>query len=366
MVVERTEAVDEAALMSALLVQFYGGEAHEAVPREVLVSHAPTDQQELADWLTERRGARVQVRVPQRGDKRQLLAELTGNATRALATQKLRRGGDLTTRSRALAELQEALELDEAPLRIECIDISTLQGTDTVASLVVFEDGLPKTSDYRRYTVSAADDTAAIAEVVRRRLRSLLAAREAAATAARDQTGMEQPVVEQPAGPPRRFAYPPNLLVVDGGQPQVAAAARVMAELGVPDVALCGLAKRLEEVWLPGTDDPVIMARQSEGLYLLQRVRDEAHRFAISAHRAKRSKRMTLSALDGVPGVGEIRRKALLKHFGSVRKLRAASVEEVACVPGIGAATAAAIVAALATSADSPAVNVTTGELLED
>lgn len=366
MVVERTEAVDEAALISALLVQFYGGEAQDSVPREVLVSHAPADHLELCDWLTERRGARVQVRVPQRGDKRQLLTELTGNATRALATQKLRRGGDLTTRSRALAELQEALELDEAPLRIECIDISTLQGSDTVASLVVFEDGLPKTSDYRRYTVAAADDTAAIAEVVRRRLRSLLAAREAPPTAVGDQITVDRAVADPDIVTRRRFAYPPNLLVVDGGQPQVAAAARVMAELGVPDVALCGLAKRLEEVWLPGADDPVIMARQSEGLYLLQRVRDEAHRFAISAHRAKRSKRMTLSALDGVPGVGEIRRKALLKHFGSVRKLRAASAEEVACVPGIGAATAAAIVATLSTSAGSPAVNVTTGELLED
>ena len=354
MVVERTDATDEAALMSALLVQFYGGEDSESVPREVLVSHPPAEPAELVDWLTQRRGARVDVRVPQRGDKRQLLAELTGNATRALATQKLRRGGDLTTRSKALAELQDALELDEAPLRIECIDISTLQGTDTVASLVVFEDGLPKTSDYRRYTVAAGDDTAAIAEVVRRRLKSLLAARVAAAAA------------DPEATPARRFAYPPNLLVVDGGQPQVAAAARVMAELGIHDVALCGLAKRLEEVWLPGAADPVILARQSEGLYLLQRVRDEAHRFAISAHRAKRSKRMTLSALDEVPGVGEIRRKALLTHFGSVRRLRAASEEEVACVPGIGAATATAIVAALAAAPGSPGVNVTTGELLED
>ena len=359
MVVERTDDVDESALMSALLLQFYGGESSESVPREVLVSQAPTDLDNLSLWLAQRRGSRVIVRVPQRGDKRQLLTELSGNASRALATQKLRRGGDLTSRSKALAELQEALDLDEAPLRIECIDISTLQGTDSVASLVVFEDGLPKSSDYRRYTVSASDDTAAIAEVVRRRMRALLAARSA-------ETAVDPATADAETGPRRRFAYPPNLLVVDGGQPQVAAAARVMAELGVLDVALCGLAKRLEEVWLPGTDEPVILARQSEGLYLLQRVRDEAHRFAITAHRAKRSKRMTLSALDGVPGVGESRRKALLKHFGSVRKLRAASVEEVACVPGIGTATATAIVAALTEPSATPAVNVTTGELLEE
>jgi excinuclease ABC subunit C len=229
--------------------------------------------------------------------------------------------------------------LSDAPLRIECVDISHVQGTDVVASLVVFEDGLPRKSDYRHYAIKEAagdgrsDDVASISEVTRRRFWRHV-----------QDTHTEEFAAE---GRSRKFAYPPNLYVVDGGAPQVNAAAAVLEELGVTDVAVIGLAKRLEEVWVPGEPDPVIMPRNSEGLYLLQRVRDEAHRFAITFHRSKRSKRMTASALDAVPGLGEHRRKALVTHFGSVARLKQASVEEITSVPGIGVTTAAAVLAAL-------------------
>ncbi len=360
MVVERVEDTDTEALAAALLQQFYGGEEGEAVPRQVLVSHLPADTVSLREWLATRRGSGVDLRVPRRGDKASLVAELTRNAEQALALHKTKRGGDLTTRSLALAELQEGLGLPDAPLRIECIDISTLQGTDTVASMVVFEDGLPRTSEYRRFNIKgAADDTAAVAEVVTRRFRRLLADRHEA-------TDLEAALGAVAEERPGKFAYPPNLLMIDGGRPQVEAAQRALDELGIDDVAVAGLAKRLEEVWLPGEADPVILGRQSEGLYLLQRVRDEAHRFAIAAHRAKRSKRMTASALDDVPGLGQARKKALLKAFGSLRRLRLASAEEVASVPGLGPATAAAVVAALAGQSATPAVNVTTGEVIQE
>ena len=287
------------------------------------------------------RGSAVDIRVPQRGDKKNLMQTVARNAGQALVLHKTRRAGDLTTRSQALNEIQEALGLSEAPLRIECYDVSNLQGTEVVASMVVFEDGLPRKSEYRRFAIKGVegqDDTASIHEVITRRFTRYLADRGATRQAEDDVTdaSAEQPVVEQR----RRFAYPPQLVVVDGGPPQVAAAARALAELGVVDVALCGLAKRLEEVWLPGEEYPTVLPRTSEGLYLLQRVRDEAHRFAITFHRQRRSKAMTSSVLDDVPGLGPARRKALLKHFGSVKRLRAADVEEVAQVPGLGRATA--------------------------
>lgn len=334
-------------LVEQFLTQFYGeqaelgGAADEAtnpVPREVLVPVLPPNADELAAWLSGLRGSRVSLRVPVRGDKRTLAETVQRNAHEALAQHKLKRAGDFNARSEALQSIQDTLGLAEAPLRIECVDISHVQGTDVVASLVVFEDGLPRKSDYRHYAIREAagggrsDDVASIAEVTRRRfLRHVSDAQPDPSTDQR----------------PRRFAYPPNLFVVDGGAPQVNAAAAVLEELGVTDVAVIGLAKRLEEVWVPSEPDPVIFPRNSEGLYLLQRVRDEAHRFAISYHRSKRSKRMTASALDAVRGLGEQRRKALVTHFGSVARLKEATVEEITAVPGIGVATARAVLAAL-------------------
>ncbi len=338
----------EAALVEQFLTQFYGeqaelnGAADESinpVPKEVLVPCLPPSAGELTEWLSGLRGSRVALRVPRRGDKRALADTVHRNAQEALQQHKLKRAGDFTARSAALQNIQESLGLAEAPLRIECVDISHVQGTDVVGSLVVFEDGLPRKPDYRHFAIREAagegrsDDVASIAEVTRRRfLRHL-----------RDSGGDGD---NADAGK-RRFAYPPNLFVVDGGVPQVNAAQSVLDELGITDVAVIGLAKRLEEVWVPGEPDPVILPRNSEGLYLLQRVRDEAHRFAISYHRSKRSKRMTASALDTVRGLGETRRKALVTHFGSLARLRQASVAEITEVPGIGAATAAAVLEAL-------------------
>jgi excinuclease ABC subunit C len=337
----------QAHLVEQFLTQFYGDQAElggaaddttNLVPRQVLVPVLPDNAEELAAWLSGLRGSNVQLRVPARGDKRALAETVHRNAQDALAQHKLKRAGDFNARSEALQNIQEFLGLADAPLRIECIDISHVQGTDVVASLVVFEDGLPRKSDYRHYAIREAagdgrsDDVASIAEVTRRRF-------------ARHVADAQAPVVED--GKARKFAYPPNLFVVDGGAPQVNAAAAVLDELGVTDVAVIGLAKRLEEVWVPAEPDPVIMPRNSDGLYLLQRVRDEAHRFAISYHRSKRSKRMTASALDSVRGLGEHRRKALVTHFGSVARLKDASVEEITAVPGIGVATANAVLEAL-------------------
>jgi excinuclease ABC subunit C len=352
-VVDKVEDLDTPALVGTFVEQLYG--AADEVPREVLVPTLPYDSQTLAEWLSGIRGSRVTVRVPERGPKRDLQETVTRNAVQAFQLHKLRRAGDLSARSKALGEIQDALGLPDAPLRIECFDISNLQGTSVVGSMVVFEDGLARKSEYRRFAVrrvDGQDDTAAMYEVVHRRF-------------ARYTDERDKPPPNEAEGEKRRFAYPPNLVVVDGGPPQVAAAARAMDELGVVDVSLCGLAKRLEEVWLPEQDEPVIMPRTSEGLYLLQRVRDEAHRFAIAYHRQKRSKSMITSALDGVPGLGETRRKALLKHFGSVKRLRAATPDEIAAVPGIGPKTAVTIAAALAATAPAPAVDPATGEILE-
>ncbi|RLK12457.1 excinuclease ABC subunit C [Micromonospora sp. M71_S20] len=381
-VVEKTEELSTGDLVHHFCTQVYGGEQGEAdVPRELLVPALPADADALADWLSGHRGSRVSLRVPQRGDKRSLLETVERNAKDALARHKLRRAGDLTTRSKALDEITEALDMRTSPLRIECFDISQMQGTDVVASMVVFEDGLPRKSEYRRFIIrGATDDLSAMSEVLRRRFARYLDARaetgEAGVEPADDPVAPAgQPAPSEPhqpggsdertvgtlidptTGRPRRFAYPPQLVVVDGGAPQVAAAAQALAELGVDDVALCGLAKRLEEVWLPDDEFPVILPRTSEGLYLLQRVRDEAHRFAITFHRQRRSKRMTESALDRVPGLGEVRRKALLRHFGSLKRLSAATVEEITEVPGVGRRTAEAILAALGGEAKAPATD---------
>jgi excinuclease ABC subunit C len=357
-VVDKIDEIDVSGLVTQFLSQFYGDQAELAsesgaaadvmpVPREVLVPELPDDTDAVADWLSELRGSRVQVRIPQRGDKRALMETLERNAKDAFTQHKLRRAGDLTARSAALQELQDALGLDTAPLRIECIDISHIQGSDVVASLVVFEDGLARKSEYRRFAIKEAateGDVASIAEVVRRRFyRYLQETKEPETTT---------PGIDPETGRPKKFAYAPNLLVVDGAGPQANAAADVLAEMGVQDVAVVGLAKRLEEVWLPADPEPTILSRTSEGLYLLQRVRDEAHRFAIAYHRAKRSKRMITSALDGIPGLGQSRKAALLKHFGSVKRLREATVDDISGVPGIGAHTAALVHSALAAETD--------------
>ncbi|WP_462202641.1 excinuclease ABC subunit UvrC [Frankia sp. CcWB3] len=368
------------------------GSQGEGIPREILVPALPPGVEAATELLGAARGSRVEVRVPRRGDKRTLLETVERNAKQAFALHRTKRASDLTARSRALAELQEALELPDAPLRIECFDVSNTQGTNVAASMVVFEDGLPRKSEYRRFAIrgiagregagrdgAAGDDVASMYETIHRRFSRYLAERSRVGELADIADIADAPDAAQPIDPgtgrPRRFAYPPNLVVVDGGAPQVAAAARALDELGIDagpgGVALCGLAKRLEEVWLPGTADPVILPRTSEALYLLQRVRDEAHRFAIAYHRQKRSTAMVASALDEVPGLGDTRRKALLRYFGSVAKVRAASAEQIAQVSGIGPRTAAAIVTALARSApgraDAPApvVDPHTGEILD-
>ena len=373
-VADKVDDSDTAQLVEGFLQQLYADEAGDAIPREVLVPAMPPDHAALEHWLTEKRGAKVQIRVPQRGDKKALQETVARNAMQALGLHKTKRASDLTTRNRALEEIQAALDLPEAPLRIECYDISNLQGTEVVGSMVVFEDGLARKSEYRRFVVRGVEgqnDVASMHEVITRRFRRLLDERAEAP----DLDGMaegdaEGPMLVDPdTWRPRKFAYAPGLVVVDGGPPQVAAAQRALDELGIDDIPVCGLAKRLEEVWLPSQEDPVILPRTSEGLYLLQRIRDEAHRFAITHHRSRRSKSMVESLLDDVPGLGEVRRKSLLKQFGSLKRLRAATVEEIAAVPGIGPRTAEAIVAALAdhTGRATPtvSVNTATGEIEE-
>ena len=377
-VIERgsEDTVDASSIVEHLLQQVYGGESPEGVPREVLVPVLPPDPAHMGEWLTRLRGAQVDLRVPRRGDKRALMETVRRNAEQSLVRHKVARAGDLTARSLALQELQDGLDLASAPLRIECFDVSHVQGTNVVASMVVFEDGLPRKAEYRRFIVKGAigpitqvgglnpkiDDTAAMREVLSRRFRRYLDDRAVAS----DIEGTVGTAIDPDTGRPRRFAYPPNLVVVDGGLPQVNAARAALSELGIDDVALVGLAKRLEEVWIPGMDFPAILPRASEGLYLLQRVRDEAHRFAITFHRQRRSKAMTTSVLDDIPGLGDVRRKSLLRHFGSVKRLKEASAEQIQEVPGIGGALAATIERALSHPAaqSAPAVNVTTGELL--
>jgi excinuclease ABC subunit C len=367
-VLDKVEDVTPAGLVEVFLGQAYGDNpagteaVNAGIPREVLVPELPPDRVAMTQWLSERRGGPVDLRVPQRGDKKALMETVARNAGQSLALHKTRRASDLTTRSKALSEIQEALGLDDAPLRIECYDVSNLQGTHVVASMVVFEDGLARKSEYRRFAIKGTggtDDIASIFEVITRRFRRYLAEREKTGELdtlgdpAADEDQDQDPTAERPVvDAPKKFAYPPNLVVVDGGPLQADAAARALAELGIDDIAVCGLAKRLEEVWMPGEEYPVILPRSSEGLYLLQRVRDEAHRFAINYHRQKRGQAATTSALDDVPGLGPARRKTLLKHFGSVRKLGAATVEEIAAVPGIGPKLALTISAALS-SADA-------------
>lgn len=424
-VTDKVEAVDTAGLVEHALQQLYGEESGDSVPKEVLVPALPEDPDAVSQWLAGRRGSLVSLRIPQRGDKKDLMGTVQRNAQQALGLHKTKRASDLTTRSRALEEIAEALGLDTAPLRVECFDISHLQGEDVVASMVVFEDGLARKSEYRRFQIKGfegQDDVRSMNEVIGRRFKRYLQEKERTgeweeapaptgpvpapaglassgpASSGPAPTGpVPAPALPAPAGPapagpapsgpvpasgapvpareepreddgrPKRFAYPPQLVVVDGGQPQVAAAKRALDELGIDDIAVCGLAKRLEEVWLPDDDDPVVLPRSSEGLYLLQRIRDEAHRFAITYQRAKRAKRIRSSPLDDVPGLGETRKQALIKHFGSVKKLRQATIDEICEVPGIGRRTAESVAVAFAAAAPAaPAVNTATGEIIEE
>ncbi|MBA8794272.1 excinuclease ABC subunit C [Friedmanniella endophytica] len=373
-VADRVDEGDTAELIERFLLQLYGDAAgadatpEQAIPREILVPALPPSVEVVSDLLSEQRGGPVHIRVPRRGDKRTLMDTVSRNAQETLIRHKTKRAADLSTRNRALEEIQEALDLPSAPLRIECYDISNLQGTEVVASMVVFEDGLPRKGEYRRFVIRGVDgqnDVAAMHEVITRRFRRLLDDRLAMQEHG-DGTGAEGALLVDPTtGAPKKFAYAPQLIVVDGGPPQVAAAAQAMRELGITDVALCGLAKRLEEVWLPDEDDPMILPRTSEGLYLLQRLRDEAHRFAITHHRSRRSRSMVESTLDEIPGLGEVRRKALLAYFGSLKKLRAATVEDIAAVPGFGTKTAISVKAALDAKPVRESVNTATGEIIE-
>ncbi|MFJ2258231.1 excinuclease ABC subunit UvrC [Streptomyces sp. NPDC087844] len=364
-VTDKVEAVTTGDLVEHALQQLYGEETGDSVPKEVLVPALPDPVEPVQEWLTERRGSNVSLRIPQRGDKKALMETVQRNALHSLALHKTKRASDLTTRSRALEEIAEALGLDSVPLRVECYDISHLQGDDVVASMVVFEDGLSRKSEYRRFQIKGfegQDDVRSMHEVITRRFRRYLGEKEKTGEWADGEA-----TLTEEDGRPKRFAYPPQLVVVDGGKPQVAAAQRALDELGIDDIAVCGLAKRLEEVWLPGDDDPVVLPRTSEGLYLLQRVRDEAHRFAITYQRAKRARRFRASPLDDVPGLGETRKQALIKHFGSVKKLRSATIDQICEVPGIGRKTAESIAVAFAQAAPAaPAVNTATGEIMED
>lgn len=358
-VADRTDDADLTELLETFLLKLYEETGVDIPP---LILSSVEAEHTLVELLARRRGGKVDIRVPLRGDKRTLLDTVVKNADMALSQRQLRRAADLTTRNRALDEVAEALDLPTAPLRIECYDISHTQGSEVVGSMVVFEDGMAKKSDYRRFIIKSfegSNDVAAMDEVLRRRLRRLLDDRL-------DNTNVDGPLLVDPTtGVPRKFAYAPALIVVDGGLPQVNAAATVLEELGLSEeIALCGLAKRLEEVWVPGHEYPVILPRASEGLYLLQRLRDEAHRFAIAHHRSRRAKTMVASTLDSVPGLGEMRRKALLTYFGSLRKLRAATLEEIAQVPGFGPRLAEAVFVAVADTGGE-AINLTTGEVTE-
>jgi excinuclease ABC subunit C len=336
-VVDKVEALDTATLAATFVQQLYG-ERLDEVPREVLLPVMPEGADALREWLSGLRGGRVDFRVPQRGEKRALLDTVTANARDAFVTHKLKRASDFDARARALKELQEQLDLPVAPLRIECYDISNLQGNQVVGSMVVFEDGLPRKSEYRRFevrTVDGQDDVASLREVLGRRL-ARLASEQQDQAADRDAAAGNGDGSSERGTRTRKFAYPPSLIVVDGGRPQLAAALDALEQAERTELPVIGLAKRMEEVYVPGSPDPVVLPRSSEALYLLQRVRDEAHRFAIAYHRKLRGRSMTRSVLDGIPGVGEARRKDLVRHFGSPRKVAQASVEEIAALPGFG------------------------------
>ena len=353
-IVDRANLIEDEGIISAMLGKIY---AENKPPSEILVDHLPEDSKVHQEWLSEQRGTNVALIEPQRGEKLELVQMVKRNAHQSLIQYLSKRANDAAVSGSALAEIAEQLELAELPLRIECFDISNIQGTSMVASMVVFEDGQPKKSDYRRFSISdeaGFDDTRAMHHVITRRFKRYLEEKDIDIAEATSQGGQRP-----------KFAYPPQLVVVDGGKPQVNAAAKALQELGITDVAICGLAKRLEEVWLPNNSEPIIFPRHSEALYLLQKLRDEAHRFAINFHRSKRSKVMLESLLDEVAGLGEIRRKSLLTHFGSVTALKAATVDELAIVPGIGKKMAKTIFDQI-NSQDLPLnIDMQTGEILD-
>ncbi|QIV85814.1 excinuclease ABC subunit UvrC [Glutamicibacter mishrai] len=361
-VVEKVADASDAEFVEQLLTQIYADHA-DRIPREILVPALPEDINDVTTWLSELRGSKVSLRVAQRGDKAALAGTVKENAEQALRLHKSKRAGDITTRSLAMQELQEALGAEQALLRIECYDASHTQGTNVVASMVVFEDGLPKKSEYRKFSITgdaARDDTASMYDVIYRRFSRYLKEKvdpSAFATGAIED-GVSGEVEK------KKFSYPPSLVIVDGGPPQVAAAQKAMDDLGIDDIPVVGLAKRLEELWLPDDPFPVILPRASASLYLVQRLRDEAHRFAITFHREKRAKSMISSELDAVPGLGKAKQAALRKHFGSMKKIRAASIEELVQVPGIGEKLAAIIKENLE-DASLSGVNMTTGEIVD-
>jgi excinuclease ABC subunit C len=327
-IVDKVEDLAPPELVARFLERLY---FDTEVPRQILVPIDPADRNLIEEWLGRARGSRVRINVPQRGEKRALLQTVTENARQAFGQHKMKRASDFAARTRQLNELRDALEMREAPLRIECFDISNTGPTEAVGSMVVFEDGLPKRSDYRRFAIKwtrGPDDFAMMAEVIRRRF---------ARSIEQEQDGVRR----------YRFAYPPNLVVIDGGKGQLGAAVQAMHELGVEGVTTVSLAKRMEEVFVPDRADPIRIPRTSEALYLLQQVRDEAHRFALTYHRLRRGKRMTESVLDAVPGLGSVRRKKLLKRFGSVKSMRQASIDEIASVPGVPQSVAEAVYLAL-------------------
>jgi len=358
-IVDQERTLEGEDQWASLLFSIYGDGATE-IPSIIHMNHEPADSQALTLWLSSIAGHKVTIKVPQRGEKVELLDTVDRNAHYALIQFLSKRANDAAVSGKALIELEEILELPRTPLRIECFDISNISGTTVVASMVVFEDGIAKKSEYRRFiidTTEATDDTRAMHQVITRRLKRLLADRK-----------VDQSEVNESGGRLGKFSYPPQLIVVDGGAPQVAAATRALAELGVTDIALCGLAKRLEEVWLPHSHDPLILPRTSEGMYLLQRIRDEAHRFAITFHRSRRSKVMLESVLDEIEQLGHIRREALLDRFGSVGAIRKASVAEIAATPGIGEKIASIIWNHLSHMGERSViggVDMQTGEILD-
>jgi excinuclease ABC subunit C len=356
-IVNQEETIESQDPWASLLFSIYGDGLTE-IPSIIHLNAQPTDSQALTEWLSSLAGHRVLLKVPQRGEKVELLETVERNAHYSLIQYLSKRATDVAVSGKALIELEELLELPRTPLRIECFDISNISGTTVVASMVVFEDGVAKKSEYRRFiidTTEAKDDTRAMHQVITRRLKRLMADRN-----------IDQSEVNESGGRLSKFSYPPQLIVVDGGAPQVSAAARAMQDLGITDIALCGLAKRLEEIWLPHSSDPLIMPRTSEGMYLLQRIRDEAHRFAISFHRSRRSKVMLESVLDEIEQLGHVRRTALLDRFGSVSALKKASIQDIATTPGIGEKIAAIIWTHLNPVEEAPeGVDMQTGEILD-
>ena len=353
-IIDRANLLEDEEIITAMIGKIY---SESIPPQELIIDQLPEDISSIEEWLSEKAGKSVSLTRPVKGEKLEIIQLVKRNANQALIQYLSKRANDSAVSGGALTEIAEQLELAELPLRIECFDISNIQGTSMVASMVVFEDGQPKKSEYRRFSIddqSGFDDTRAMNHVITRRFRRYLEEKSIDIAESNTQ-GVSRP----------KFAYPPQLVVVDGGKPQVNAAAKALRDLGIEDIALCGLAKRLEEVWLPNSSEPIIFPRHSEALYLLQRVRDEAHRFAINFHRSKRSKLMLDSFLDEIGGLGEGRRKSLLDKFGTVTALKSASIDEISDVPGIGPKMAKTIFESINQKEPTRNIDMQTGEILD-